>query len=161
MPRMLDSLPKIDFQIWKPSGDRPIRAQSLVMKTTTENRPLEQVEADALIVVVFDGKPEKRFGAGDLSDSGEVSAKSLELTLLHRPQGIAAKRVLLVGAGKSDKFDAAELRKVTGVAVRHLKSKSIKNIAVILESGFEGQEFVTAAVEGAILGNFEPDRYKT
>ena len=53
------------------------------------------------------------------------------------------------------------LRKLAGAAVRHLKSKSVKRIALALESGHARPEFAAAAVEGAILGDFEPDRYKT
>jgi leucyl aminopeptidase len=131
------------------------------MKTTIQQWPLTQVEAEALVVPVFEGKKEERFGAGDLFDNGEVAGKPLELTLVHHPPGVAAQRVLLVGAGKPEKFTAAELRKLAGAAVRHLKSKSIKHIALVLEAGWSTQENIAAAIEGAILGDFETDRYKT
>ena len=131
------------------------------MQTTTELKPLERVRAGALIVPVFEGVAEERFGAGELSAGGEVTGKSLELTLLHHPPGVDAQRVLLAGAGKLEKFDAAELRRLVGAAVRHLKSKSIREIAVALDARSSGEEFVSAAVEGAILGDYEPDRYKT
>jgi leucyl aminopeptidase len=131
------------------------------MKTTTQQRPLAQIEADALVVPVFEGKKEERFGAGDLFDNGEVSGKPLELTLVHHPPDVAARRVLLVGAGKPDKFTAAELRKLAGAAVRHLKSKSVKQIALVLDAGWSTAENICAAIEGAILGDFETDRYKT
>jgi leucyl aminopeptidase len=132
-----------------------------MMRITIERQPLEQIEAGALIVLVFEGRKETRFGAGDLMDAGEVAGKSLELTLLHRPPGVAATRVLLAGAGKLEKFDAAELRRVAGAAVRHLKSKSVKQIALALDPEHADGEYAAAAVEGAILGEFEPDRYKT
>jgi leucyl aminopeptidase len=131
------------------------------MQITTEHKPLEQVEADALIVPVFEGVRETRFGAGDLCDSGEIAGKPLEFTLLHHVPDSAAKRVLLVGAGKSEKFDAAEMRKLAGAAVRYLKPKGIKRIAVALSGSYAGPDFASAAVEGAILGDYEPDRYKT
>src|SRR5205823_935893 len=50
---------------------------------------------------------------------------------------------------------------VSGAAVRHLKSKSMGNIAILLDGALSGAEQVEAAVEGAVLGDFEPDRYKT
>jgi leucyl aminopeptidase len=131
------------------------------MQTTVERKPLESVEADALIVPVMEGVKESRFGAAELCDSGEVAGKPLEFTLIHSPQGIAAKRVLLAGGGKAEKFDAAELRKLVAAAVRHLKPKGIKRIAVALEGAFTGGDFASAAVEGALLGDFEPDRHKT
>jgi leucyl aminopeptidase len=131
------------------------------MHITIEKNPLEQVQADALVVPVFEGRKEERFGAGDLFDAGEVSGKPLELTLLHQPAGIAAKRVLLVGGGKPEKFGTAEMRRAAGAAIRHLKNKSVKHIAFALGAEHTNREFAAAVVEGSILGAFEPDRYKT
>ncbi len=133
----------------------------MVMQIAIERKPLEQIEADALVVPVFEGRKEERFGAGDLTDTGEVSGKSLELTLLHHVPGMAATRILLAGAGKPEKLDAAELRKLAGAALRHLKSKSVKKIAFVLESGLASPENASAAVEGAILGDYEANRHKT
>jgi len=131
------------------------------MKITTERQPLEQIEADALVVPILEGRKEERFGAAALFDSGEVKGKAFELTLIHHPPGVAAARVLLAGGGKSAEFDAAQLRKVAGAAVRHLKSKSCKNVALAVEAEWAGANYVSAAVEGAVLGNYEPDQYKT
>ncbi|MEI9976387.1 MAG: M17 family peptidase N-terminal domain-containing protein [Ignavibacteriota bacterium] len=131
----------------------------MTIATTTASS--NKVEADALIFLVFEGTREERFGAGELIDSGEVTGKALELTLIHHPQGVAAKRLLLAGAGKAEKFDAPTLRRVSGAAVRHLKTKSIKKIAIVLDPSQADAANVAAAVEGAILGSFEPDRYKT
>ncbi|MBZ5728393.1 MAG: leucyl aminopeptidase [Acidobacteriia bacterium] len=131
------------------------------MQSTFDARPLEQVEAGALIVPVFEDKKDPRFGAGDLFEAGEITGKPLELTLLHGAPGVAARRVLFAGAGKVDKFDPAEMRKLAGAAVRHLKSKSVKRIALALDADRATPEYACAAVEGAILGDYEPDRYKT
>jgi leucyl aminopeptidase len=131
------------------------------MHIDIERKPLEQIEAGALIVPVFEGQKESRFGAAPLAEGGEVAGKPLEFTLLHNPAGMAAARVLLAGGGKPEKFDAAELRKLVAASVRHLKGKSVKSAAVALEGAYAGDEFASAAVEGAILGNYEPDRYKT
>ena len=45
----------------------------------------------------------------------------LDTTLLYYPQGLAAQRLLVLGAGKKDKFGTAELRRLAGAAVRMLK----------------------------------------
>ena len=131
------------------------------MQIATEHKPLEQVETGALIVPVFEGQKEARFGAGPLAESGEVSGKPLEFTLLHNPTKMATQRVLLAGGGKPEKFDSAEMRKLVAAAVRHLKGKSVTSAAIAIEGPYAGEDFVAAAVEGAILGNYEPDRYKT
>src|ERR1017187_6101388 len=132
-----------------------------VMRIATEIGPLMQVEADALVVPVFEGAREDRFAAAELIDAGEVTGKYLELTLVHHPQGVSARRVLLAGAGKAEKFDAAQLRRLSAAAVRLLKCKSLKKIALALDPAQANAENVAAGVEGAILGDFEPDRYKT
>ena len=131
------------------------------MRIAIEARPMEQIEADAVIVPVFEGAPESRFGAPDLIASGEITGKALELTLLHHPPGTKATRVLLAGAGKRDAFDAAAMRKLTGAAARLLKAKGVKHVVVAPPEGCTDAEYTAAAVEGAILGDFEPDRYQT
>src|SRR5262245_37170963 len=132
-------------------------SQSEYMQITTEQKPLEQVETEALIVPVFEGGKESRFGAEALAASGELTGKPLELTLVHNPAGVAAKRVVLAGVGKAEKYDATILRRAMGAAVRMLKSKSIKRAAIALDADHAGGEFAEAAVEGALLGNFDPD----
>jgi leucyl aminopeptidase len=131
------------------------------MQITAVTVPVEQIQADALIVPIFEGEREGRFSAGALFDTGEATGKSLELTLLHNVAGLAATRVLLAGAGKRDKFDAAEMRRLAGAALRLLKTKSVKNIAIVLEGAAAAAPFASSAVEGALLGDFEPDRHKT
>src|SRR2546421_589794 len=79
-------------------------------------------ECDALIVVGFEGQaPGGSAGAEELYQSKEFSGKALELALLHRPAGLKAKRLLLVGGGKPEKFTGAILRRAAGAALRHLK----------------------------------------
>src|SRR5450759_3565301 len=142
--------------------DKPCNvAKSIVMKIPVEPKTASQVEAESLIVPVFEGRRDARFGAADFFDSGEIAGKPLELTLLHHAPGVRATRVLLAGAGKPEKFDAAEMRRLSGTAVRYLKAKSIKTVAIALDPEFSGGDFASAAIEGAILGDFEPDRYKT
>ncbi len=132
-----------------------------LMRITIETKPLDHVPAGALIVPVFEGRKEERFGAAPLCESGEISGKMLELTLIHHPEGTAAARVLLAGAGKAQEFTAAAWRKLVGAAVRHLKARSIKQIAIALDPEYSGADYASAAVEGTILANFEPDRYRT
>jgi leucyl aminopeptidase len=129
------------------------------MKISLEFQPVERVDAEALIVPVFEGRPETRFGTASLA--GEVTGKALELTLLHHVPGVSAARVLLAGAGKPEKFTASEQRSLASAAIRHLKAKSVARVALALDPAFAAPEFAQAAVEGAILGDFDPDTYKT
>ncbi len=137
------------------------------MDITLAPGKLGEVDSDALIILGFEGAPPQA-GAADqvnqikeLYDSGEFSGKSQEIAILHRPAGLAAKRLVLAGAGKADAFDAAGLRKLIGTAVRALKAKSIHSVALALEEVWRSDDFVAAAVEGAVLADLENDRYKT
>src|SRR5260370_23862672 len=133
------------------------------MQIHLEQKPVESLEWDGVMGLAVGGQANGRFkdSLGDVYSSGEVAGKIFEMTLVHHTQGLKAKRLLLAGAGPAGKFTTAELRRVSGAALRHLKSRSIRNIAIMLEGSFGGPEHVEAAVEGAMLGDYEPDRYKS
>src|SRR6266852_3443319 len=155
------------------------------MNTNLSSSVPSQLETDCLVVVVLDrsekdqsekdqSKKDKpavtvesseaavREAARDVISSGEVTGKTFETTLLHRPAGLKAKRLLLVGGGKAKTFSAAELRKLAGAAVRTLKGKNIRSFAFALpENGVSANDGVRAIVEGAFVGNFDPDYYKS
>src|SRR5690349_2426973 len=133
------------------------------MTVKTFDGPVKAVETDALVVVGFEEKPpaidEERIAA--VRSSGEFSGKSLEVTILHGPAGFKARRLVLAGAGKADKFNSAEMRKTIAVALRTLKLKGVRSMAVALDGEYRRDDFASAAVEGALVGDFEPDQYKT
>ena len=145
------------------------------MNTNLSSSVPSQLETDCLVVVVLDkGEKDKpspsvecadaavREAAKDLIGSGEVTGKMFETTLLHRPAGLKAKRLFLVGGGTAKAFSAAELRKIAGTAVRTLKGKSIRSFALALPgSEVPASEGVRAIVEGAFVGNFDPGYYKS
>ena len=98
---------------------------------------------------------------GSLVASGEITGKSLEIVLIHFPQGLAAQKLLLVGAGKPDKFAASDLRKIAGTALRYLKSRGVKKIVFLAREGERGPAAAQAVVEGLIVADFESDKYRT
>ena len=134
------------------------------MDVKLETKPIADVEADALVVLGFEGVAPAgvtRQISKDLYDSGEFTGKALEISILHHPAGLRAKRLVLAGAGKPEKFSPAELRKLAGTALRSLKCKAIRTICYALDEAYRSDDFASAVVEGAILGDFEPDQYKT
>ncbi len=141
------------------------------MQTTVLVQAIEEVDVDALVVVAFE-KDSAGDGAAKRADStlgwlselyatGEFKGKSLDTALLHRPPGFKTRRLLAVGGGKPEKLTPAEVRKIAGTALRFLKPKGIHSIALALDEAFAGTGSVAAAVEGAILADYEPDQYKT
>src|ERR1700733_3074543 len=144
------------------------------MKTNLSFANPAEVETECLAVVVLDhGSKDKsevrvevsdgaeKAAAAEVIATGEVTAKIFETTMLHRPAKLKAKRLLLLGGGKAKNFTASELRKLAGVAVRYLKPKGIRSLAFLAPANIEGSEAVKAIVEGAFVGDFDPDTYKS
>src|SRR6266850_3023518 len=133
-----------------------------------------QVETECLVVVTLDraakDKPEVsiettdaavKTAAAEVIASGEVTGKSFEVTLLHHPAGLKAKRLLLLGGGKAKTFSAFDLRRLAGAAVRTLKSRGLRSFAFVAPQNSTPEESVKAVVEGAFVGNFDADTYKS
>ncbi len=145
------------------------------MKTNLSFSAPADVETDCLVVVALDrgekDKPNvsletadqnvKKAAAGVLA-SGETTGKPFETTLIHGPANLKAKRLLIIGGGKDKTFSAFDLRRVVGAAVRSLKPKGIRTFAVVVVPGaIAPEEAVKASVEGAFIGDFDPDVYKS
>jgi leucyl aminopeptidase len=160
------------------------------MKILLNTSAPSQLETECLAVTVIDtgdkkpapgvlgSDPAVVAAAADLIASGEVTGKIFETVLLHKPVGLKAKRLLFVGGGKAKNFSAYELRKMAGTAVRFLKPKGIRSFSFIAPENWAGKadqaaqsthvversgavEAVRAVVEGAFVGNFEPNTYQS
>ncbi len=153
------------------------------MKTTISLTTPAQLETESLAAVVLnhsDATTEKndnkgakqqlklatddaavQAAAADLVASGELTGKSFEINLLHKPAGVKAKRLLLIGGGVAKKFSSYDLRRMAGAAVRTLKSRGIRSFAFIAPPSIPAEEAVRAIVEGALVGNFDPDYYRS
>jgi leucyl aminopeptidase len=148
------------------------------MKLTLTRQAPELLETEALTAIVFD--PADDTAAGEPADagfdrldalaggllaelrrSGELTGKALDTVLLHRPAGLAARRLLLVGGGKREKWDLAQLRNAAGTALRFLKGKGVHELVFLPPDGLPAETLVTATAWGLIAADFEPDSYKT
>jgi leucyl aminopeptidase len=134
------------------------------METNLVVQPFDRVQADAIALILCeeDAPPAELKShttwLAEMSTSGEFTGKPTEFAVAYLPQGLAAKRLAVVGGGKRDKFDPPALRRAVAATVRTLKQKGVKKLAWWLASGSPAE--AEAAVEGAILGNYETDRYK-
>jgi leucyl aminopeptidase len=149
------------------------------MQIQIETSPAETFSADALAVACFEtenGKAEapavasairhdpaiaeQRGWLAEIRSSGEFEGKPYQMALLHRPEGISAKRLIVLGAGKLERFSPAEARRWAGALVRALKCRGMRRIAVLAREPYEEAE-ISAMVEGALLGDWEPDAHKS
>jgi len=152
------------------------------MNITLSTALASQIETECLVVTVVDAAEKSDNGANDkplpqlLTDdaavsaaaadliaSGEVTGKAMESTLLHKPAGLKAKRLLLVGGGKAKSFAASDVRKIAGAALRAIKGKDLKSFAIVAPAtlGISAAEAAKVIVEGAYVGSFDPDYYKS
>jgi leucyl aminopeptidase len=167
------------------------------MKLTLSSATPSQLETECLVVPVLDtaesGNGEKSdrhnpqlhtddkavsAAATEILGASEMKGKMLEVALLHKPTGLKAKRLLLIGGGKAKNFSSYELRKLAGTAVRNLKAKDIKSLAFVAPNSWSGEagpeshstlafqrggmpDAVKSIVEGAFVGNFDADYYKS
>jgi leucyl aminopeptidase len=133
---------------------------------------LYEIECDALVVGMFEGeKPEegllaeldKRTGGviASLIETGEFTGKSSESAYIHNPEGMKARRLLLLGAGKQAEFNTDGVRKMAGTAARTMRGKKARSFAFVRRSELPIGESAQAAVEGALLSLFDPDKYHT
>jgi len=99
----------------------------------------------------------------DLVRSGDFKGRAGEtLALFGRGRG-APRRVLLIGLGDEAKLDADAVRQAAGRAVQAAVAKKARSLAFLLPSSarLRSADAARAAAEGAVLGSFRSDLWKT
>jgi leucyl aminopeptidase len=132
----------------------------LAVDTQTEKGPNAK-PAPALL----SSDPALTAAAAAVLASGEFKAGTNETLLLHAPAGLAAKRLLIVGLGKQAKATLHNVRNAAGTAVRFTKPRGIRELAFVLPENDSKTLLpagaARAAVEGAFVGDFDPDTYRS
>jgi leucyl aminopeptidase len=147
------------------------------MKTELSFSQLAEVETELLAVMAADSQTAKggdakpvpvllaadeaaKAAAAAVLSSGEFKGGANETVLLHAPAGLKAKRLLIVGLGKLAKVNTQNVRNAAGTAVRYTKPRGIRELAIVLPE-INSERLPHAVVEGAIVGNFDADTYKS
>ncbi len=142
------------------------------MRIDFREQTIPQIACDALVAFGFEegaatggtlGRlpSETRSLLEELRAAGELRGKPFECVAVHRPPGLAAKKLLVVGAGKKEKFNEGQVRRLAGTAIRYLRARGVRDLAWVL-GGPEGlPSEVEAVVEGALLGDYDADTYRT
>ena len=140
------------------------------MKTEFRPDPLAHLSTSALVAYCFEEAPassgtveklpaETRHLLQQLQSAGELTGKVFECTPLAWPAGMVASKLLVVGAGKREKFSDTLLGRLVGTAVRHLRSRGVRDLAWILGSTESGA--ISSVVDGALVADYDADRYRT
>jgi len=144
------------------------------MQVEASRGAIDQLDVQALAVAVF--KSEKADDGflkklDDLSgglvrsalDADEFSGKEGETAYFHLVgnDSLKARRLLLVGVGEANDYKNAQVSQMAGTAVRSLRSKNVKSIAVLPRASGDAFETAAKASEGAYISLFDPDKYRT
>ena len=151
-----------------------MRTMSLVTELTLTAKSPARLSADALVVPVHDddgtaallpspGLAEKVVTAlAGTIDLLDVSGVAGTVTRVPAPEGVGASIVAFTGIGKltddgEGQADGEQLRRAAGTAVRELEDAT----TVALAFGVAEAGQVAAVAEGALLGGYRFNRYKT
>src|ERR1700733_10197637 len=144
------------------------------MKTKLVSAKLGRVASQLLVIFALDAVEKKQpakpaiklltansgvaKATASILNSGEFAAGSCDTVLLHAPAGCKAERILLVGLGK---LTTAEVRKAAGAAVRFAKPRKLRELSLSIPEGLDPAAATRALVEGAYIGDFDPDTYRS
>jgi leucyl aminopeptidase len=150
------------------------------MKTQLSFAKLAEIETELLAVAAADAQTSKapdakplpvlltgdeavKAAAAAVFSSGEYKAGANETLLMHAPAGLAAKRLLIVGLGKQANASVNHVRNAAGTAVRFIKPRGIRELVFALPESemLSPGPCARAAVEGAFVGDFDPDTYRS
>jgi leucyl aminopeptidase len=139
------------------------------MQLTVQLTPLSEVQADWLIVGAWESddlagaaaRLDDKLGGtlARLRQAGDITAKANELTPLLTPQGIAARRLLIVGLGKRPRADRVTLIAAAATAVRSITGKQRERIALALPEdvpSLDWDDVALAVCAGAMQGAYGP-----
>jgi leucyl aminopeptidase len=144
------------------------------MQIESTNGSYRELDVQALAIAVFkDEKADEGFlkkldaitgGAiKSVIDSEELKGKEAEIVFLHLVGNseIKAQRLLLVGVGERNEYTTAQASQMAGTAVRALRLKNAKSVAVVPRLEGNSEEIASVVAQGSIMGMFEPDKYRT
>jgi leucyl aminopeptidase len=142
------------------------------MEVKAEFEKFYDVETDALVITIYEGEKaddgalrelDERTGGmiSEMLGTDEMRGKQGDMVYIYRPGNIRARRLLLVGAGKREEFSLDAVRRMAGSAARFLRSKGARSLSILRRSQLDLGKSAQAATEGALIGLFEPDMYKT
>ncbi|GAB2565297.1 leucyl aminopeptidase [Dyella jejuensis] len=93
-------------------------------------------------------------------ESGDINGKACSTTVLFAPEGVHAKRVLVVGLGAQKSFDAARFQKINLEAVRALARLPIDSaVSFLAEVDVPGRDATWRVRTAALAADYSAYRY--
>ncbi len=127
------------------------------MRVEVADKPLEEVESDLLVVLLFEGDELPAPLAGS-PGSEDVKGGYRKTTLIHPEK---PRRALVVGLGDRDEFEPERARVAAAIAARTAGSMDVTSMTLKGPDAADPNALAAAAVEGAILGSYLFDQFKS
>ena len=144
------------------------------MQIETTSGSYRDLDVQAIAIAVFKGEKTDDGFLQDLDsvtggviksiiDSEELKGKEAEAVYVHLVGNgtLKAQRLLLVGVGERSKYTTAQASQMAGTAVRTLRGKNVKSIAVVPRIEGNPEEIASVVVEGSFMALFDQDKYRT
>jgi leucyl aminopeptidase len=127
------------------------------LRVEVADKPLAEVEADLLAILLFEGDevPEPLAGAPGAED---VKGAFKKTALVH--PGTPA-RAVVVGLEKRDDFELERARVAGAIAARRALQLEATSLALAAPAADDPEALAAAMVEGAVLASYKFDRFKT
>ncbi|MFP6613243.1 MAG: leucyl aminopeptidase [Pirellulales bacterium] len=132
-------------------------------------QPISEVEADAIVIVLNQDEP--LAGAAQqvdestggvitrLRETDEVGDKSLDVTPILAPNGVAARQIVCVGLGDRGQIDVGVTFRAFAAAARKLSSKRRSSVVFCPDPQWSA-EMIESAVAGVVVGCVGQDLYR-
>jgi leucyl aminopeptidase len=111
----------------------------------------------AVARIVFEGETQSGPLGQAVAASRFAGKKGQTLDVL-APQGEAAQRLVLVGAGKKDAFDVLAAEQAAATAYNAVKTSGLQTLRI---EGASGADLAAHAALGVRLGSYRFDKYRT
>ncbi len=142
------------------------------MEVRLTNTSWNETECDLLLIPLFEDEGvDEEFVASldqglaglvtELRETEEWQGKRHQCTMVHRPQGVSARRLALVGAGKKASWDAEAVRRTVTRAIGEIRGYKLRQVAVVVRSEVPRTAAAQATAEGAVVAAYSADEYKT
>lgn len=145
------------------------------MKVTVRKEQLPAIACEAVLGFHFEDQKKPsgitaaldRMSGGLVAQviaAGDFEGKPNQVAVIYPPRPLPAKRIILTGLGKKKDFSLDKIRGAFACAARQVRSLNVKRFAAAMDVGPSGEPLgpvVEAAVEGAILGLYQFNPYKT
>ena len=126
------------------------------MRVEVSDKPLAEADDDLVAVLLSKGEelPEQLRDARGAEDARPAYRKA---TVIH-PE--SPKRVLVVGLGDRDELDPERARVAAAIAAKHAQGLRAGSLGIVVPEGSD-DELAAAIVEGAVLGAYRFDRFRS